>query len=194
VPAVAADRLGAIALQMDSTVGVGAAGAATMAPVVEETADAPTLEPVPAPDPDADVVPIDSLAFDGEPVIAPPEVPPDVVEITALAPSDRLPLERAFDTYRQLMAAAPATMASASTASSVQADPEPAPPPMRRATDLPPVDIRSLCYSGRGALERAAEVRAEVTRRLGDSGDLRAVEPLLRELLDLVPLALDIAH
>jgi hypothetical protein len=65
---------------------------------------------------------------------------------------------------------------------------------MRRATDLPPVDIRSLCYSGRGALERAAEVRAEVTRRLGDSGDLRAVEPLLRELLDLVPLALDIAH
>jgi hypothetical protein len=92
------------------------------------------------------------------------------------------------------MAAAPATMASASTASSVQADAEPAPPPMRRATDLPPVDIRSLCYSGRGALERAAEVRAEVTRRLGDSGDLRAVEPLLRELLDLVPLALDIAH
>jgi hypothetical protein len=65
---------------------------------------------------------------------------------------------------------------------------------MRRVTDLPPVDVRSLCYSGRGALERAAEVRGEITRRLADSADLRAVEPLLRELLDLVPLALDAAH
>ena len=211
VQSVAAERLVVIAIQLDAT------GAA------EET------DSTRGADADADVVPVESLAFDGESVFSPreaptvaeaavaiapaaavaapaaepevrePELEPDVVEpgivdIASLAPSDRLPLERAFDTYRQLMSAAAAAPASASAAAALPAAAAPAAPPMRRATDLPPVDIRSLCYSGRGALERAAEVRAEVTRRLGDSGDLRAVEPLLRELLDLVPLALDIAH
>jgi hypothetical protein len=213
VQSAAAERLVVIAIQLDAT------GAA------EET------DSTRGADADADVVPVESLAFDGESVFSPREAPtvaeaaaaiapaaavaapaaepevlepelepdvvePEVVDIASLAPSDRLPLERAFDTYRQLMTAAAAAPASASgaAASGLPAAAAPAAPPMRRATDLPPVDIRSLCYSGRGALERAAEVRAEVTRRLGDSGDLRAVEPLLRELLDLVPLALDIAH
>jgi len=227
VQSVAAERLGVIAVQLDA------------ARAAEETDSTFLQEPVAVsqatvtapPDADADVVPVESLAFDGESVFPPREAPapvgavaepaatveaaaagpdllePDVVqsevvestivEITSLAPSDRLPLERAFDTYRQLMSTAPATTVAASAASvaaSAPAGAAPAAPPMRRATDLPPVDIRSLCYSGRGALERAAEVRAEITRRLADSGDLRAVEPLLRELLDLVPLALDITH
>ena len=200
VQSVAAERLGVIAVQMDETLEVEVMESVAVKSAIEEPAEIPPLEQLPAPDPDVDVVPIASLAFDGETVFAAREAPPrpvaavepDVVEITSLAPSDRLPLERAFDTYRQLMSTAPAARASASTAP--VASSAPAAPPMRRATDLPPVDIRSLCYSGRGALERAAEVRAEVTRRLADSADLRAVEPLLRELLDLVPLALDIAH
>ena len=197
VQSVAAERLGVIAVQLD------AAGATEeiAATVVQEPAPISQANETAAPAPaDADVVPVESLAFDGESVFSPREASasasaaPDVVEITSLAPSDRLPLERAFDTYRQLMSTAPAAPGNAPAAATAASDRAPPAPPMRRATDLPPVDIRSLCYSGRGALERAAEVRAEVTRRLGDSGDLRTVEPLLRELLDLVPLALDIAH
>ena len=187
----AAERLAAIARQLE---GVGAGPDA--ATVVE--ADIVAIAP-PGPVADADVVAIETLAFDGATVFAPQPVeagvveieslaPSDVVAIESLAPTDRLPLERAFDTYRRLMSAAPAH------APAPAIEVEPAPPPMRRATDLPPVDVRSLCYSGRGALERAAEVRAEITGRLADSGDFRAVEPLLRELLDLVPLALDPAH
>ena len=214
VQSVAAERLAAIAVQLD------AAGAAeeVEVPAAQEPAGVRqangTAAAVPAPA-DTDVVPVESLAFDGESVFPPRETPapaashaavviepevvepgivePDVVDITSLAPSDRLQLERAYDTYRQLMSSAPAAPGGA-PAAAAPSDAMPPAPPMRRATDLPPVDIRSLCYSGRGALERAAEVRAEVTRRLGDSGDLRTVEPLLRELLDLVPLALDIAH
>ena len=52
------------------------------------------------------------------------------------------------------------------------------------------VDIGVLCYSGRGALERAAQIRAEIARHTRDARDLSGVEPLVRELLDLVPLAL----
>ena len=227
VQSVAAERLAAIAVQLDAA---GAAEEVEVPAAQEPAVQAPagvrqaneTAAAVPAPA-DTDVVPVESLAFDGESVFPPRETPapaasmaepaatphaavviepevvepdivePDVVDITSLAPSDRLPLERAYDTYRQLMSTAPAAPGGAPAAAAAS-DAMPPAPPMRRATDLPPVDIRSLCYSGRGALERAAEVRAEVTRRLGDSGDLRTVEPLLRELLDLVPLALDIAH
>jgi hypothetical protein len=107
----------------------------------------------------------------------------EVVPIESLAPAERLPLERAFDAYRRMMAdAAPAPVTGT------------VPPPARRATDLPPVDIRSLCYSGRAALERAAEVHAEIAVRLAGADDLSAVEPLIRELLDLVPLAMEPAH
>ena len=171
----------------------------------------PAVEPAEPPP-----VPIEQLAFEGASVFArkaeaeaPPPVPaaapamapafsapvpePEVVEIASLAPGGRLPLEQAFDRYRQLMTAAPDATRVAMPAAARSPDAHPA-PPMRRVTDLPPVDVRSLCYSGRGALERAAEVRGEITRRLADSADLRAVEPLLRELLDLVPLALDAAH
>ncbi|MGH7517972.1 MAG: hypothetical protein ACREOC_10950 [Gemmatimonadales bacterium] len=53
----------------------------------------------------------------------------------------------------------------------------------------PVVSIESLCYSGRGALERAAELRALIGARLA-SGDMETARPLVQELLDLVPLAL----
>ena len=203
VQSVAAERLGVIAVQLDAagaTEEIEATVVQEPAPISQETETAAATAAAAAAPADADVVPVESLAFDGESVFSPREASasasaaPDVVEITSLAPSDRLPLERAFDTYRQLMSRALAAPGSAPATATAASDPAPPAPPMRRATDLPPVDIRSLCYSGRGALERAAEVRAEVTRRLGDSGDLRTVEPLLRELLDLVPLALDIAH
>ena len=55
----------------------------------------------------------------------------------------------------------------------------------------PIVEITELCYRGRGALERAAEIRTELAARLAQRHELDALEPLLLELLDLVPLALD---
>ncbi len=53
------------------------------------------------------------------------------------------------------------------------------------------VAIESLCYRGRPALERAAAVRRTLAAELAGVSDLAAIRPLLQELLDLVPLALD---
>ncbi|HEU5359395.1 MAG TPA: hypothetical protein VFU45_09760, partial [Gemmatimonadales bacterium] len=49
------------------------------------------------------------------------------------------------------------------------------------------VDIKSLCYSGRGALDRALEVRRALQDVLAGRGG--ALRPLLDELLDLIELA-----
>jgi hypothetical protein len=53
------------------------------------------------------------------------------------------------------------------------------------------VAIESLCYRGRAALERAAAVRQTLAAELAAEAELAAIRPLLQELLDLVPLALD---
>jgi hypothetical protein len=128
----------------------------------------------PATDPEPEPVAIEALAYDGESIFAAEAVP-----IDALAPGGRVGLERGFDRYRQLLtrpAAAPQAAASAHASA--------------QAADDDIVDIGSLCYSGRRALERAAEIRAEIARHARDARDLSGVEPLVRELLDLVPLAL----
>ena len=52
------------------------------------------------------------------------------------------------------------------------------------------VEIGALCYRGRPALERAAAVRQQLADELARHGGLDAIQPLLQELLDLVPLAL----
>jgi hypothetical protein len=52
------------------------------------------------------------------------------------------------------------------------------------------VEIGVLCYRGRAALERAAAVRQQLADELARNGGLEAIQPLLQELLDLVPLAL----
>lgn len=66
--------------------------------------------------------------------------------------------------------------------------PMPAPAPVAAAaTGGAIVEIRALCYSGRGALARAAEVRTELLAVLGGRGG--NMRPLLDELLDLVELA-----
>ena len=53
------------------------------------------------------------------------------------------------------------------------------------------VPIEDLLYNGQGAIARADEVRRllEVSLQMA-STELDRVEPLVRELLDLVPLAL----
>jgi chemotaxis protein histidine kinase CheA len=114
------------------------------------------------------VVPIESLAYD-ESLEA---VEPEPVSILALAPDRPLPLESGFTDYRRRVLSSPGvTTAAGATV----------------------VEITALCYSGRAALERAAEVRSEITARLTQQPGLDVVDPLVRELLDLVPLALNTA-
>lgn len=158
----------------------------------ETRADTGVAAPVPAPrfPPPPDIAPapetpepvaIESLAYDGQSIFA-----AEVLPIESLAPSGRMGLELGFDRYRRLLASGAAV---------------PAPPVVVPAATVPVpaaagpadddvVDIGILCYSGRGALERAAQIRAEIARQTRDARDLSSVEPLVRELLDLVPLAL----
>ena len=52
------------------------------------------------------------------------------------------------------------------------------------------IEIGVLCYRGRAALERANAVRQQLADELARHGGLESIQPLLQELLDLVPLAL----
>jgi hypothetical protein len=118
--------------------------------------------------PDADVVPIESLQYD-----AASAAEDEVVPIASLAPdAEPVPpdgggLETSFRTLERL-----------------QRERAPAP-----AADA--VAIESLCYRGRSALEQAAVVRQTLAAELAGLSDIDAIRPLLQELLDLVPLALD---
>jgi hypothetical protein len=53
------------------------------------------------------------------------------------------------------------------------------------------VAITELVYRGTGARTRAVALHAEVGRRLRDGHDWSELRPLVEEILDLVPLALD---
>jgi hypothetical protein len=54
----------------------------------------------------------------------------------------------------------------------------------------PVIDITTLCYRGRAALERAAIVRDQIRVARVAAAPRPEVEPLVEELLDLVELAL----
>lgn len=177
-------------------------------PIVPIGALAP--EPSPArPATLSEIVPIESLA---------PDIPrasePPIVPIAALAPDDavlpapalpplpvegpapvaeRTRLEQALSSYSRLVAAnAPAALLQSLIPPAVPPVRPAAPPPMAPASPDPTiVPIDTLLYRGPAALARAAEVREELERTFGNtSATLRGVEPLVRELLDLVPLAL----
>ncbi len=134
------------------------------------------------------VVPIESLA--------PDESDSDVVPIHSLAPDQPAEaasggLEASFKTFELLIRQrAPVTPsldalvrgAPRAPAATVAATPEPV---------LAEVAISTLCYSGRAALERAATLRHEINAALSRDTSLESLQPLLQELLDLVPLALD---
>jgi hypothetical protein len=154
---------------------------------------APAPSPAPAPiDDEADVVPIDSLAYDEEPVsilsLAPDEESEGhVVPIAALAPDEpEWALEASFHTYdrlrRERSAESPSLNGLLGRAAS-----EPVSLP---AAEVVTVEIGVLCYRGRAALERAGLVRQQLADELARHGGLEAIQPLLQELLDLVPLAL----
>jgi hypothetical protein len=121
-----------------------------------------------------DIVPIESLQFD--------EVEhreSDVVPIATLAPD---PTPSAGD--------ASALEASFRTLERLQRERGSAPASLEALVEHT-VEIGTLCYRGRSALERAATVRGTLAAELAGVADLAAIRPLLQELLDLVPLALD---
>ena len=80
-----------------------------------------------------------------------------------------------------------ATDAGPGTPAAVAA--EPAPPAADDFADVVPIE--GLLYRGRAALLRAQEVRAELVRRRQAGHRDDVIAPLVDELLDLVPLALD---
>jgi hypothetical protein len=135
----------------------GATGnlAAMLAPLCEE------LDAL-VPEPESEIVPIESLA---------PE--PEIVTIESLAPSFTA-FEQTFSTWFRL-----------------EQKPAPRVAPATPAGEPEPVPIQEMLFRGRRALERADQVRRELRGALEAQAGLTGIENLLGELLDLVPLALD---
>jgi hypothetical protein len=138
---------------------------------------APAEVTAPMPEPPGEPVPIESLGYDPQ---------PEIVSIESLAPDGPAPapasgMELSFRTYGRLLRdrrpGAPSVDALASPVKS---------PP----AEEPAVAIDTLCYRGHAALERAAVVRHEIATGLNRQASLDSLQPLIQELLDLVPLAL----
>ena len=128
------------------------------------------------------VVAIESLAFEGQPALVESRPAPRAASPSGAAPQAAPTpgrLEAAFSTYRRLRADAPGAPASIDGLLD------------RKTEELPsPVPIETLCYRGRSAIARAAEIRRELQERLGRDVTMTELRPLIEELLDLVPLAL----
>ena len=168
-------------------------------------------EPASAPEPP--IVPIESLGYDSDqdavPIerLAPDKPDQDVVPIESLAPNEpdeaaTSGIEASFKTFdlliRQRGQATPsldALLHRATGSNTAASEPPPvSPAPPRPSVPEPQetaVSIGTLCYSGQGALERAGVVRHEIAAALTRDASLESLKPLLQELLDLVPLALD---
>ncbi len=111
-----------------------------------------------------DIVPIEALAFDAPPI---PEI----------APGEATVLERAFVRRREVVDQRGAEEPALATLIGAEI-----------------VAIETLLYRGRAALERADEIRTEILRMLEQATvSLPGLHPYITELLDLVPLARDVA-
>jgi hypothetical protein len=146
----------------------------------------------PASEPELPIVPVASLLYDDEPVVSlerrasddpGPAAESDVVPIESLAPDGGL--EASFQTYDRLRRerAVPQPSLDALVGRALAAT-----SPVAEETVT--VEIGALCYRGRPALERAAAIRQQLADELARNGGLASIQPLLQELLDLVPLAL----
>jgi chemotaxis protein histidine kinase CheA len=127
-------------------------------------------------DDERDVVPIaDLLAAEpaSEPVA---DAPPGAEPV-------RTSFEQTFSTYHQLLerdrAPDPAALAALAALAA---------PAALAESDV--VAIDHLLYRGRRALERADVVRRDLTTALKSNRTFQEIEPLVSELIDLVPLAL----
>jgi hypothetical protein len=121
----------------------------------------------PAVEDDSPIVPIESLAYD-EPVPI-ESLAPDLPRPAAAGVGLR-PFEMSFSTYHRL-----------------RHEPRLPAEPLEATAVVP---IETLLYRGRRALERADVVRLELSDALAASLSFDQVQPLVSELIDLVPLAL----
>jgi hypothetical protein len=131
-----------------------------------------------------EAVPIESLLLPAEPEVVPIESLAPQVEAPAkpAAPIEEAGgLERSLITYDRLLREGGPTTAS------FEAALRESPPPAAEQSAVP---IATLCYTGQAALERANLVRQQIAAELTRNADLESLQPLLQELLDLVPLAL----
>jgi chemotaxis protein histidine kinase CheA len=126
-------------------------------------------------EPPGEPVPIESLGFDSD---------TDVVPVESLAPDQVTPagdepdgLELSFKTFGRLLRERGTTTPSLDAL-------------LGRTPEQPAVAIDTLCYRGHAALERAVIVRHQIAAELNRDASLDSLQPLLQELLDLVPLAL----
>jgi hypothetical protein len=152
-------------------------------------------------------VPIESLGYEPEPEVVPIEsLAPDqpVLEDAPVASGG---LEGSFHTFERLLRQRGAVVPSLDTllagtgARDGVASQPPAPAAVAPALttlkapapqpEAEPVAIGTLCYSGQGALQRANVVRHQINAELNRATSLESLQPLLQELLDLVPLALE---
>jgi hypothetical protein len=136
-----------------------------------------------------DIVPIESLAPDD-----------DIIPVEELAPSaeseELLPAEATEDaslagsflTYARLSGARGRTSGNGMARTSV---PPVATPPAAPVQAEEAVEIGTLLYRGDAALRRADDVRRDLSDLLRTGAQLGSIRPLLDELLDLVPLALE---
>jgi hypothetical protein len=139
------------------------------------------------------IVPIESLAYEAELDVVPieslaPDPEPSAAKPTGAAPSDGpTGLELSFGTLNRLIkehAAPTAAFSALLVQSSTPSQAESVVP------EAAPVPIGTLCYRGHAALERADAVRQQIAAELERDATLESLQPLLQELLDLVPLAL----
>jgi hypothetical protein len=142
-------------------------------------------------EPPGEPVPIESLGFDAETEVVP-------IESLAASPaSAEKPrgLELSFKTFSRLLRERRASSPSLDVllgqpAAAVVAAPPEAQKPVEMAPEEPAVAIDTLCYRGQAALERAVVVRHQLAAELKRDASLETLQPLLQELLDLVPMAL----
>jgi hypothetical protein len=148
----------------------------------DETA---TEESPTAPDePPGEPVPIESLGFDSE-----------IVPVESLAPDGPVPeevggLELSFRTFGRLVRERGAATPSLQVLLGRAASPSSTAPRSVTVPEEPAVAIDTLCYHGHAALQRALAVRHQIAAELTGDASLESLQPLLQELLDLVPLAL----
>jgi hypothetical protein len=181
----AAYRLDGLRLAEQPPLGHAPVPAAPAPPGARAEAEPPivSIESL-APD-DLPIVPIESLAYDERPAAVEADSP--IVPIESLAPDGGLEASyRTYDRLRHERGDVPASLAVLAGRAPVI----PAPAPAAAGPVVVTVEIGVLCYRGRAALERALAVRQQLAEELARDGGLESIQPLLQELLDLVPLAL----
>lgn len=153
-------------------------------------------------DDDQPIVDIGTLLYAEQPpaVADPSSVEEPIVPIEDLAPDAPEPALNAFEaslqTYGRLLAgtAEPFLPATLPPVRGPLAPVALAPVEDVVEEDGTVVPIEALLYRGRSALVRANEVRQEIDAIIAALKAERRLEPLIQELMDLVPLALDDAR